>query len=68
MTQAQATRPLTFRVTSVEEGTLRMRASAEGLTLSAYIRRALLGYAADDTGRLDDHERRLVRLEELAGL
>lgn len=49
---------------------LRRRAEVEGVTLSDLARRLVLGpdLLSGTSDRLDDHERRLKRLEDVAGL
>jgi len=60
---------MTVRFTADERADLKARAVAEGVTLSAYIRRTVLGYSATDPlERLEALERRVERLEEMAGL
>jgi hypothetical protein len=60
---------ITIRVSDTERADLESAARRSGQTLSEYIREAL-DFARDAPVRsiLDDQQRRLERLEELAGL
>jgi hypothetical protein len=61
---------ITFRVTADEKVELEALASREGFGVSELVRRALKLQrdAPDASERLEAVERRLARLEELAGL
>jgi hypothetical protein len=57
---------LSIRLDSGRKQTLEQRARAEGLSLSAYIRRLLDGTPSDLEGRLESLESRVQKLEGLA--
>lgn len=61
---------ITVRVSLDERRLLEQRAKAEGVSLSALVRKALaLRDEADAlSGQVEDHERRIGRLEGMAGL
>jgi hypothetical protein len=61
---------ITVRVTHAARQVFERRAKSEGVTLSEWTRRAMESYEGpvDESGRLDEFERRLARLEEMAGL
>lgn len=59
---------LDFRLSDAEKAQLQAEAEARGMTLTEIAKERIFGPAAGDEGRLDDHERRLARLEEMAGL
>lgn len=61
---------ITVRVTDAEKAGIEARAGRADLDVSAFVRRALdlERDAPDLTARLEDHEHRLARLEEIAGL
>jgi hypothetical protein len=61
---------ITVRLSEQQRVAFRRRAEAEGVKFSEWVRRALEAYEGpgDESGRLDEFERRLSRLEEMAGL
>lgn len=63
---------LDIRLSGLDKERLLKAANAEGKTLSAFIRARLLdvseGPSVDVGDAVEDHERRLSRLEEMAGL
>lgn len=56
-----------LRLSDGEKDQLQREADSRGLTLTELVKERVFGPQAD-TDRLDDLERRLSRLEELAGL
>ena len=59
---------LTIKLSGAEKASLRDQAQSRGMTLSALVREALGLREAPQDDRLEDFERRLARLEEMAGL
>lgn len=57
---------LEFRLADSEKQRLAQEAAAKGVTLTRLVKERLFGAPGDD--RLDEIERRLERLEEMAGL
>lgn len=60
-------KPLSIRLSDREWEELSLQAAAENKTFSALVRERLFGLQQADE-RLEDHERRISRLEEMAGL
>lgn len=68
---AEGLKPVTFRLSPDEHENLRQRAAATDMTVSEFVRRelGLRGQvAADITDRVDALERRLARVEQMAGI